>query len=52
MHRLPVKVIPPVAIVAYLLDGTGYACPTRETLERWCDAEGVEATFMTIINLG
>lgn len=46
------EALPPVAIVAYLPDGTGYASPTREPLERWCNAEGIEAGFVTIVNLG
>lgn len=52
LHGNVLEALPPVAIVAYLPDGTGYASPTREPLERWCNAQGIEAGFMTILNLG
>lgn len=45
------EVVPPVAFVATLQDGTGFAGPSREPLERWCDEHGMTPTFMSIVML-
>lgn len=40
---------PPVAFVATFPDKTGIAGTDRQTLEFWCLANGMDATFMTLL---
>lgn len=45
------QAIPPIAFIATLDDGTGYAGPRREPLEQWCDEHGLSAMFTNIVML-
>jgi hypothetical protein len=45
------QVIPPAATVATIPDGTGFAGPTGDSIERWCAEHQIHATFMTIMSL-
>lgn len=46
-----IEVVPPIAILAQLPDGTGYAASEREVLEEWCRVQELDATFITLIKL-
>lgn len=46
------QAIPPVAFVANLPDGTGFAGPSLEPLEIWCNQQRMTPTFMSMMMLG
>ena len=52
LHGGQLQVIPPVAIVATFPDETGVAGTDRQALELWCVANGMDATFMTLVSMG